>query len=128
MFLEGIFLGFCFSASIFWVFCQLQSILLGTSEIPNSADPCLYVYQVHPLGGDTFNAKPFCCPGLCKSRWFSIITSSLFSALRMPTTTSSKIETWRSEARFYRFLVQSSGCHLRRFQDIQGRFTVSKSK
>ena len=28
----------------------------------------------------------------------------------------------------YRFLVQSSGRHLLRFQDIQGRFTVFKSK
>ena len=33
-----------------------------------------------------------------------------------------------ASARFYRFLVQSSGHHLLRFQDIQGRFTVSKSK
>ena len=41
---------------------------------------------------------------------------------------SSTIETWRSEPRFYRFLVQSSGRHLLRFQDIQGRFTVSKFK
>ena len=40
----------------------------------------------------------------------------------------STIETWRSEARFYRFLVQSSVRHLLRFKDIQGRFTVSKSK
>ena len=51
-----------------------------------------------------------------------------YTALRMPTTTSSTIQTWRSEARFLQILVQSSGRHLLRFQDIQERFTVCKSK
>ena len=32
------------------MFCQWPSIFLGSSEIPNSADPCLYVHQVHSLG------------------------------------------------------------------------------
>ena len=50
--------------------------------------------------------------------------SFLYTALRMPTTTSSTIQTWQSEAKF---LGKSSG-HLLIFQDIQERFTVCKSK
>ena len=28
---------------------SVAKYFLGSLEIPNSADPCLYVYQVHPL-------------------------------------------------------------------------------
>ena len=37
----GYFLGFCFSESIFWVFCQWQSVFLGRPGIPSSVNPCL---------------------------------------------------------------------------------------
>ena len=47
---QGYFLEFCLSENIFWVFFQWQSIFLGSSEIPSSADPCLYVCHFHPLG------------------------------------------------------------------------------
>ena len=48
--LARVFLGFCFSESLFMDFLSVESTFLGHSEIPNSADPCLQVCEVHPLG------------------------------------------------------------------------------
>ena len=45
---KGYFLEFGFSENIFWVSSFSGKVYLGSSEIPNSADPCLYVFQVHP--------------------------------------------------------------------------------
>ena len=46
----GYFLGFCFPESIFLGVLSVAKYFLSSSEIPNSTDPCRYVYQVHPLG------------------------------------------------------------------------------
>ena len=50
VFEDQYFLGFCFSESIFFGFLLVAKYFLGHSEIPNSADPCLLVCQVLPLG------------------------------------------------------------------------------
>ena len=43
----GYSVGFCFSKCIFLGVLSVAKYFLGSSEIPNSVDPCLYVYQVH---------------------------------------------------------------------------------
>ena len=36
--------------SVFWGFLSVAKNCLGCSKIPNSADPCLMICQVHPVG------------------------------------------------------------------------------
>ena len=51
--LEGYFLGFCCLEGIFFGFSVSGKVFFGgRSEIPNFADPCVYVWQVHPLGSN----------------------------------------------------------------------------
>ena len=45
----GIFRNLLFE-SIFWGFLSVAKNYLGRFEIPNSADPCLLICQLHPLG------------------------------------------------------------------------------
>ena len=47
--LDGIFGGFAFR-KYFFGHSVSAKVFLGISEIRNSADSCLYVYQVHSLG------------------------------------------------------------------------------
>ena len=50
---EGIFWVLLFGKYFLGGFLLVAKYFLGRLGIPNSADPCLWVFQVHPLGKQT---------------------------------------------------------------------------
>ena len=71
---RGYLLGFCFSESIFWGFLSVAKYFLGSSEIPNSVDPC--VGLLSPLPG--FKLLLLAPNLLTASRWRSPKVFCLF--------------------------------------------------